>query len=109
MSYGNVMGGKLKLKGGDLGSSKKKRPRVEAQLPEQEPSAQELAAAVEPSPNLIRGKTPSELKFEQAQARRQEKVVKKMSEKSHKQKLEDFNKYLSNLSEHHDIPKVGPG
>jgi protein FAM32A len=28
---------------------------------------------------------------------------------SHKEKVAEFNKYLENLSEHHDLPKVGPG
>lgn len=29
--------------------------------------------------------------------------------KSHRQKVENFNKKLANLPEHNDIPKVGPG
>lgn len=33
----------------------------------------------------------------------------KQASKSHRQKVEEFNQYLANLSEHHDIPKVGPG
>lgn len=35
--------------------------------------------------------------------------VRKEAGKSHKERVGDFNKYLEKLSEHHDIPKVGPG
>lgn len=29
--------------------------------------------------------------------------------KSHRDRIQEFNQYLANLSEHYDIPKVGPG
>ena len=29
--------------------------------------------------------------------------------KSHKDKVDSFNAYLDSLSEHHDMPKIGPG
>ena len=29
--------------------------------------------------------------------------------KTHKQRVEELNTYLSRLSEHHDMPKIGPG
>ena len=29
--------------------------------------------------------------------------------KSHKERVEELNKYLSGLSEHHDMPRIGPG
>ena len=29
--------------------------------------------------------------------------------KTHKERVEELNKYLSNLSEHHDMPRIGPG
>jgi protein FAM32A len=32
-----------------------------------------------------------------------------LASKSHKEKVAEFNEYLGKLSEHHDIPKVGPG
>jgi len=54
-------------------------------------------------------KTAAERKFEEIQLKRQAEQVKKMASKSHKEKVEDFNKYLSTLTEHYDIPKVGPG
>ncbi|XP_057524740.1 uncharacterized protein LOC130804347 [Amaranthus tricolor] len=33
----------------------------------------------------------------------------KSAEESHRDRIEKFNQYLANLSEHYDIPKVGPG
>lgn len=29
--------------------------------------------------------------------------------KTHKERVEELNTYLSKLSEHHDMPKIGPG
>lgn len=29
--------------------------------------------------------------------------------KSHKERVEELNRYLSSLSEHHDMPRIGPG
>lgn len=53
--------------------------------------------------------TPAERRYyeqlQKVEARRNEK----QAAKSHRQKIEEFNKYLGNLTEHHDIPKVGPG
>ncbi|CAN1825514.1 Uncharacterized protein C31G5.21 [Linum perenne] len=33
----------------------------------------------------------------------------KMASKSHRDRIHEFNHYLANLTEHYDIPKVGPG
>lgn len=33
----------------------------------------------------------------------------KMAAKSHRDRIQEFNQYLANLSEHYEIPKVGPG
>ena len=33
----------------------------------------------------------------------------KVANKSHRDRIQDFNQYLANMSEHYDIPKVGPG
>lgn len=33
----------------------------------------------------------------------------KTAKKSHRDRIQEFNQYLANLSEHYDIPKVGPG
>lgn len=49
-------------------------------------------------------------KAEQAFKSKQEKVsegrIMKKASKTHKQRVEEFNKHLDSLSEHYDIPKV---
>ena len=52
-------------------------------------------------------KTASQMAFERAQTIRLSK--KPSLARSHKERVEDFNRYLSKLSDHYDVPKVGPG
>ena len=54
-------------------------------------------------------KTPSQLAFEAAQQKKQKQKLPLLASKSHKEKVAEFNEYLGKLSEHHDIPRVGPG
>ena len=69
-------------------------------------------------------KTEAEIKFEEAKRQRQKDKITQIASVSHKERVavqifldlstlfwwhKEFNKYLSSLSEHHDIPKVGPG
>ncbi|KAK0543253.1 hypothetical protein OC846_006216 [Tilletia horrida] len=55
------------------------------------------------------GKTDAERRFDEIQRKRLSDKIKSEAKKSHKDKVEKFNTYLENLSEHYDIPKVGPG
>lgn len=54
-------------------------------------------------------RTAAEKRYDEQMQKTQEKLIHKMASKSHRDKVRDFNEYLSKLSEHHDIPKVGPG
>lgn len=59
-------------------------------------------------------KTKAERDREEAQKRRMLRLMesgkaKPEMLKTHKERVEDFNTYLSKLSEHHDMPKIGPG
>lgn len=54
-------------------------------------------------------KTPAQLAFEAARLKKQQEKLPLLASKSHKEKVAEFNEYLGKLSEHHDIPKVGPG
>lgn len=58
---------------------------------------------------LLTKKTPAQLAFEAAQQKKQKEKLPTLAAKSHKEKVAEFNEYLGKLSEHHDIPKVGPG
>ncbi|KAL8762458.1 MAG: hypothetical protein Q9184_001541 [Pyrenodesmia sp. 2 TL-2023] len=62
-----------------------------------------------------RGKTEAELRHEERRRKRAyiriqlEERLKREGTKTHKERVEEFNHYLSNLSEHHDMPRIGPG
>ncbi|GAA0145294.1 hypothetical protein LIER_05522 [Lithospermum erythrorhizon] len=130
--YENIVGGKLKLKGKALdvaGGIKKKKKKRAKQFDEQVSKAKEpdLSAAEQtelaitevneedvddvnrPDGNTDEHLTPAERRYmEQRERIHQQKLV-KTSDKSHRDRIEDFNQYLANMSEHYDIPKVGPG
>ena len=53
--------------------------------------------------------TEAERRFEEQRRKRLEERLKREGVKTHKQRVEDLNRYLSSLSEHNDMPKIGPG
>ena len=53
--------------------------------------------------------TASEHKFKEMARKRLEEKADKLALKSHKERVAEFNESLAKLSEHHDIPKIGPG
>eukprot|EP00891_Asterochloris_glomerata_P003545 jgi/Astpho2/3545/Aster-x0167 len=120
-------GGKLKLKGGQSlgGVDKKKKKKRKAPAEDdtaQQSEGQELALSAaqgsaevpdgqylpEPSEAEDR-RTPAERRYDEMMAKRAAEKTKKMAMKSHRERIAEYNEHLSNLSEHHDIPKVGPG
>ncbi|KAI8943076.1 hypothetical protein NX059_001108 [Plenodomus lindquistii] len=56
-----------------------------------------------------RKKTEAERRYDEMRRKRLEEKMRKEGVKTHKEKVEELNKYLSGLSEHHDMPKIGPG
>ena len=54
-------------------------------------------------------RTAAERKYDEVQTKRAADKTKKMALKSHRERVAEFNAHLASLSEHHDIPKVGPG
>ncbi|GBE77730.1 hypothetical protein BKA93DRAFT_757808 [Sparassis latifolia] len=125
-------GGSLKLKGGvaDGGIVKKKKSskskskekekiaererlkEVELLLREEEAKAESPSGSSRNSPALGSSsdkKTAAEKRFEEVQKKRLAAKVAKLANKTHKDRVNEFNNKLEALSEHHDIPKVGPG
>ncbi|KZO95986.1 DUF1754-domain-containing protein [Calocera viscosa TUFC12733] len=123
-------GGSLKLKGGDAGGKKKKKSKTKETMKESllkgkareseglsdEPtsSAVEDVDADADAPTREKkkrddNKTEAERRFEERQRRMLERKVEQMAKKTHKDRVHEFNAKLETLSEHHDIPKVGPG
>ncbi|CAN0839835.1 Protein FAM32A-like [Linum grandiflorum] len=134
-AFENVVGGKLKLKGKALdvkaGGTKKKKKQKKirdevAQVIETELSADQVAeeptdvneeAAEGDSKLSNEGKsgsykdylTPAERRYIEQRERLDRHSMAKEANKSHRDRIQDFNQYLANMSEHYDIPKVGPG
>lgn len=54
-------------------------------------------------------KTEAEVRFEENRRKRLEERLRREGRKTHKQRVEELNRYLSRLSEHHDMPRIGPG
>ncbi|KAM9976474.1 hypothetical protein ACTFIR_010315 [Dictyostelium discoideum] len=112
--YSNVVTGKLKLKGdvpeipSHTNKKKKKSKKVKNELvdkQEQQQHEEEEISNIKVSKTL----TDAEKKHKEKLNRKEQKRIDKLVNKSHKEKIEEYNKYLSSLSEHHDVPKVGPG
>jgi protein FAM32A len=62
-----------------------------------------------PPPEGTDRRTAAEKRHDEKMAAREKERVAKMAAKTHRERVNEFNAYLQNLSEHHDIPKVGPG
>ncbi|KAF8025319.1 hypothetical protein BT93_F2227 [Corymbia citriodora subsp. variegata] len=134
--FENIVGGKLKLKGKALdvkagGVKKKKKQKKQHQDSVSEVIESELSAGEgaglsnEPNEEDINdesklseeGKaapydhqlTPAEKRYIEQREQIDVKRLAKKANKSHRDRIQDFNQYLANMSEHYDIPKVGPG
>ncbi|OIW04987.1 hypothetical protein TanjilG_24459 [Lupinus angustifolius] len=138
-AYENVVGGKLKLKGKALdvkagGVKKKKKNKRTHQdqvlqvtehdeIPaggstEQAKDATDEEDIINDGSKLSgEGKTPhyddhltpAERRYIEQREKLDVNRLAKISNKSHRDRIQDFNQYLANMSEHYDIPKVGPG
>lgn len=120
-------GGKLKLKGGGEppGIKKKKKKKsvdskavalaeTEGKDAEQLDKKAELAKVIHGYEIAERGeeedrRTATEKRRDEKMAKVEEERLRRMAQKTHRERINEFNTYLTELSEHHDIPKVGPG
>lgn len=109
--YAHAIKSSLKLKtAGPIQSGIKKKKKVEKKI-EPVDELVEILANVETRKSTSTAshsttKTKAELKFQEMQEKRQTERILKKAEKTHKQRVEEFNKHLDSLSEHYDIPKV---
>ncbi|KAK9768245.1 hypothetical protein K7432_001267 [Basidiobolus ranarum] len=101
-AYEQTVKGSLKLKG--AGITKKKKKKSDKKLLEALEDVENETTSVP-----IRTKTAAELKYEAIQRQRQKDKISQAATRSHKEKVAEFNAKLESLSEHYDIPKVGPG
>ncbi|XP_034972930.1 protein FAM32A [Zootoca vivipara] len=107
--YEAVQRGALRLKGGvgvsPAGKRKKKKDKEKSKIVDQIVSSK-MQEEEEEEKRALDKRTPAQLAYEKMQEKRQiERILKKAS-KTHKQRVEDFNRHLDTLTEHYDIPKV---
>lgn len=133
--YAPVGGGALRIKGAKVKKHKKKSKKTdleknlstgESSRPQDEGEA---ADNNDPKASTNRKQTGEEREEEQQPERHKTEAEKRFDEvrrkkllelsesassrpellKTHKERVEELNTYLSKLSEHHDMPKIGPG
>ncbi|CAN0860010.1 Protein FAM32A-like [Linum grandiflorum] len=136
MSYENVVGGKLRLKGkpllvrdGAIAKKKKKHKINNKQshhynhdsvspgsfsllTGRNSGDAADQAEATKKEDAGSKYKdhlTAAERRYLQHLAELDNQRMVKMASKSHRDRIHEFNHYLANLTEHYAIPKVGPG
>nr|XP_060640822.1 protein FAM32A isoform X2 [Anolis sagrei ordinatus] len=108
--------GPLRLKGAAAEKQRKKRKRKKADeagkeeeggaMVEKGVSSKKPDEEEKEEKRALDKRTPAQLAYEKIQEKRQiERILKKAS-KTHKQRVEDFNRHLDTLTEHYDIPKV---
>merc|ERR1711942_430460 len=109
--YASAAGGSLKLKS-SLKKKKKKskketKERIERHLREESRSSPLTKVDSDSDDDKPRdNRTAAQIKYDEVQKQRQLDRVMKKAEKTHKERVEDFNRHLDELSEHYDIPKV---
>ncbi|KAK3750530.1 hypothetical protein QZH41_018143 [Actinostola sp. cb2023] len=111
-----VVKGSLKLKGVADGGIKKKKKKKKnkaleaakmSKLPEQETrnSSGDDHERSEKD-NELDNRTQAQKTFDRTQEQRANERILKKAGKTHRQRVEKFNEYLDDLTEHYDIPKV---
>ena len=107
-------GGKLKLKGGVDGSlllkkkKKKKKKEPSTSVPEV-PTEDDPTARSDAMDNASKTKdtrTEAEKRRDAHMMKYERERAKKAASKSHRQRIEELNSKLANLTEHHDLPKI---
>lgn len=122
MSYESASSGSLKLKGVSDKKIKKKHKKStskqEVKNALDQTEASELINSINKQSHggevsqaaivqLIKPpKTKAELAYERSLEKRVEEKILQRAEKSHKERVELYNKHLDSLSEYNDIPKV---
>ncbi|KDE08983.1 hypothetical protein MVLG_00706 [Microbotryum lychnidis-dioicae p1A1 Lamole] len=107
--------GSLKLKGGlptpDAKQKKKKtKSSTSLSLKDSDTHPESSSASTSSSPHHPGStKTEAQKRFEQVQKKRLLEKAAKAATKTHKERVAEFNEKLENMSEHYDIPRVGPG
>ncbi|XP_068599319.1 protein FAM32A-like [Brachionichthys hirsutus] len=98
----------LKLKGsGSISAGKKKKKKdKESKLRLEQFANSQNDEEVTTRKAYVDNMTPAQIAFDKMQEKRQMERILNKASKTHKHRVEDFNRHLDNLTEHYDIPKV---
>lgn len=129
--YAHVAGGSLKFKGGGVTDKKKKkkshsasdRLKVDDEIKEkgkyqsirsgEDKRQGEASGSASPAPPAKEDRsgamTDAERRYYEVQKQRREERAKKLGVMTHKDRITQMNAKLDRLSDHHDMPKIGPG
>ncbi|KAH9286452.1 Protein FAM32A [Echinococcus granulosus] len=102
--YSHVIKGALKLKTESkiMKRSKKHKKHALKSHEKNDPNVEIIEEKNEPKIT----KTAAEVEFEKKKEKRMMERILTKAEKSHKQRIMEFNEHLNSMSEHFDIPKV---
>lgn len=100
--YAHVFKGPLKLKTEAKISKSKKHKKHSKSHVKEIVEAEVVPDEKEP----VLTKTAAEIEFERKKEKRMMETILSKAEKSHKQRIMEFNEQLNSMSEHFDIPKV---
>nr|CAG4652393.1 EOG090X0P1V [Triops cancriformis] len=110
MEYEAAVKGSLKLKGVSDHTIKKKHKKSKnkdkAAVTSKGTDSEQSKEKVPQAPKPKFEKTKAQLKFEQMRDKTQKTKIMEKAAKTHKQRVEEFNRHLDSLTEHFDIPKV---
>ncbi|XDV22731.1 hypothetical protein PO909_027575 [Leuciscus waleckii] len=104
--YKSVQKGSLNLKGVSKKKKEKERKRLEEQAMTLEEQAMTSQNENGTKKVYVDKRTPAQMSFDKIQEKRQMERILKKASKTHKRRVEDFNRHLDSLTEHYDIPKV---
>merc|ERR1712071_117387 len=103
MEYEAAVKAPLRLKGtANKDIQKKKKKNGKASI-DADSKSKESSSSQAPKPVVV--KTKAQLKFEQMKEEQLKKRIMEKASKTHKQRVEEFNRHLDSLTEHYDIPK----
>ncbi|XP_054459114.1 protein FAM32A-like [Anoplopoma fimbria] len=98
----------LKLKGvGSVSAGKKKKKKdKESKSRLEQFNASQNDEEMKSNKEYVDRRTPAQIAFDKMQEKRQMERILNKASKTHKLRVEDFNRHLDTLTEHYDIPKV---
>ncbi|KJX95488.1 DUF1754-domain-containing protein [Zymoseptoria brevis] len=97
------------LEGETAGGESESQNALQKALADEEAQDTQLAKAATEAELRGYGKTEAQRRHEERRKKRLDERLKKEGVLTHKERVQQLNKYLSTLSEHNDMPRIGPG